>query len=441
MARRAGLDVVVLEREGHVGGLAASFAVAGVRVDHGSHRLHPSTDPAILAELRALMGSDLQLRRRNGRIRLEGRWIGFPLRPANLLRNLPPGFALAAARDAASSWARKTAGDSFADVLRGWLGPTMCERFYFPYARKLWGVEPEEIDADQARRRVSSRSAGNLLRSMALGKGVLPGSHFYYPRRGFGQIAEALADAASDAGAQIRLRSSVERIVHSRQGFQAWTSGGGRVDSRMLWSTIPLPVLARLAEPSPAAPVLDAATSLHFRSMLLVYLVVAQRPYTPYDAHYLPGPDTPVTRISEPANYRDGNDPGDVTVLCAEIPCSRQDELWSAADETLAGLVLKTLAKTALPPARPVACEVKRVANAYPIYLRGYRNALGRLEGWASEAGVVTFGRQGLFAHDNSHHALAMAWAAADALRSDGTFDEASWAESRRRFETHVVED
>ena len=39
-------------------------------------------------------------------------------------------------------------------------------------------------------------------------------------------------------------------------------------------------------------------------------------------------------------------------------------------------------------------------------------------------AGV--FGRQGLFAHDNTHHALAMAYAAVDCLREDGTFDKNS---------------
>jgi hypothetical protein len=43
--------------------------------------------------------------------------------------------------------------------------------------------------------------------------------------------------------------------------------------------------------------------------------------------------------------------------------------------------------------------------------------------------------------HDNTHHALAMAWAAADALRADGTFDDAAWAAARGRFARHVVQD
>ena len=50
-------------------------------------------------------------------------------------------------------------------------------------------------------------------------------------------------------------------------------------------------------------------------------------------------------------------------------------------------------------------------------------------------------GRQGLFVHDNTHHALYMARAAVACLRDDGSFDERAWQREREIFETHVVED
>ena len=78
---RAGRSVVVHEAASRVGGMAGSIEVDGVRVDFGSHRLHPSTPPERLAEVRGLLGDDLQVRPRNGRIRLAGRWLRFPLRP------------------------------------------------------------------------------------------------------------------------------------------------------------------------------------------------------------------------------------------------------------------------------------------------------------------------------------------------------------------------
>ena len=55
--------------------------------------------------------------------------------------------------------------------------------------------------------------------------------------------------------------------------------------------------------------------------------------------------------------------------------------------------------------------------------------------------GLVTFGRQGLLAYDNTHHTMAMAYALVDALGPDGTLDEGRWAAARKGFESNVVED
>ena len=77
-AARAGRRVALIERADHVGGLAGSFEVAGVRVDHGSHRLHERTEPELLADLQGLLGDELQHRPRDGRIRLCERWVGVP---------------------------------------------------------------------------------------------------------------------------------------------------------------------------------------------------------------------------------------------------------------------------------------------------------------------------------------------------------------------------
>ena len=88
-AARRGLKVTLLERAERVGGLAGSFDVAGFRVDHGSHRLHPSTPAPLISDLRGLLGPDLQSRPRNGRLRIAGRWVGFPLNAGELARKLP----------------------------------------------------------------------------------------------------------------------------------------------------------------------------------------------------------------------------------------------------------------------------------------------------------------------------------------------------------------
>jgi protoporphyrinogen oxidase len=441
-AAAAGHRVTLLERAPFVGGAAASREVAGVRVDLGSHRLHPTIEPRILAELRGLLGDDLQVRPRHGRIRLGGRWIAFPLRPVDLLRRLPPGMAAGALRDAALGPLRRPPrADTFSEVLLAALGPTLCERFYFPYARKIWGVDPAELSGEQARRRVGARSPGRMV-ARAVGRGARGKRSFLYPRRGYGQIWEALADAGERAGVDLMLGTAATALALSPEGAVAGLSDGRTIAARRVWSTIPLPALARIASPAAPPGALAAAASLRFRAMTLAYLVVERSRYTEFDAHYLPSGATPVTRVSEPKNYRDGDDPRGHTVLCAEIPCDAGDEIWGAGAEELGGVVADGLLEAGLPHPRPAEVQVVRLENAYPILRTGFEGPLAALDGWAdAQPALLTLGRQGLFVHDNAHHALAMAWAAADCLRRDGSFDALGWAAARERFAAHVVED
>jgi len=473
-------DVTVVEQRDAVGGNAGSFDVAGQRVDYGSHRLHPACRPDILADIRSLLGDELLERPRHGRIRLRGRWVRFPLRPLDLLLRLDPGFAVGAAGDmtrrilpgggsvpgADPGDARRgppagsrpeqggaDADESFETVLRRRLGATICEAFYFPYARKIWGREPAELSATQARRRVSADSPAKLLRKVF--GALLPGSdrskrRFYYPRDGYGSISEAYADAARRHGAEIALGWTVTALERrdADAGSPRWTVVLGRGDDErrlkpdLVWSTIPVTVLARLVRPAAPPPVLAAARALDFRAMILVYLALPVDRFTEYDAHYFPGGGTEITRLSEPKVYADRTEPRGRTVVCAELPCDPDDQAWSESDEALAERVAADLARASIPlPARPDAIHVERLRFAYPIYARGYEGHFDTLDRWAEGLpGLVSYGRQGLFAHDNTHHALAMAYAAADCL-DEGGFDAERWASYRRDFESHVVED
>ena len=99
LRRTARATVTVLERNNTSGGNAGSFEAAGQRLDYGSHRLHPACDSEILEDIRGLLGNNLLDRPRHGRIRLRGRWIHFPLRPADLLLRLSPGFSMGVVQD------------------------------------------------------------------------------------------------------------------------------------------------------------------------------------------------------------------------------------------------------------------------------------------------------------------------------------------------------
>lgn len=443
-------EVVLFERNDRLGGNAGSFERGGHVLDYGSHRLHPSCAEEVMRDIESLLGADLLDRPRHGRIRLLGKWVHFPLKPVDLLFHLDKRFTIGTFRDMFRKVlpGRKDEGATFASVLEANLGPTICEHFYFPYARKIWGLEPEAMGAIQARRRVASGSFGKLIRKIL---GQVPGlrpkgaGRFFYPRGGFGQISEAYAARAAELGAEIRLATEVVGLERLPAGWRVRSRRDGeeRVeDFDRLWSTIPLTILGRLMGEGLPDEVETALGSLDYRAMILVYLELDQERFTEFDAHYFPGAELTMTRMSEPKNYAVRTKPENRTVLCAEVPCDRGDELWNASDEELGRRIARDLALTELPLARPpVAVFSARLPQAYPIYQLGWEPWFEALDHWArSLPRFLSYGRQGLFAHDNTHHALAMAYAAVSCLDGEA-FDEGRWAEYRDDFSHHVVED
>ena len=452
LAKTGVARATVIEQRDAVGGNAGSFSIAGITADYGSHRLHPECAPEVLADLRRLIGEDLVLRRRHGRIRLRDRWVHFPLKPLDLALHLPPPFAAGALRDALLRPLRRTPPDTrtFADVMERNLGPAICQDFYFPYARKIWGIGPEELSPVQAQKRVSANSPAKLLRK-ALGAvpglGATSSRSFYYPRRGYGQISQCLYEAGQHLGVSYLLGTRVTGVERSgSQAVGVWTeaeNGPRQVKADHVWSTLPMPLLARLMQPAAPSDVLTAASQMEFRAMVLVYIVLATPQFTPFDAHYFPEEHIPVSRLSEPKNYSMTGQPSGKTVLCAELPCAPDSEIWAADGATLGGLVKDALRAAGLPVDVPVLDVVAhKLRYAYPVYRLGFEQHFDVIDRWLGTInGLLTFGRQGLFAHDNAHHALDMAYSAVQCLLPDGTFDRERWGRFRVAFEANVVVD
>lgn len=452
LTKEEGTDVSLIERAPVAGGNSASFDIEGVTCDYGSHRFHPVAEPEIVADLKSLLGDDLLLRPRHGRIRLGGRWIHFPLKLGDALLKLPKGFAFSLIADSLLKKFRKGQGGerSFSSVLYDGLGPTISENFYFPYVRKLWGLDPDKLAVTLAERRVGSGSVGKILMKMIR---LLPGlrsetaGRFYYPRKGFGQIAGAMLDKAVERGAELNLNTEITRIERDGNTVTAVHLADGRVETagngNLILSTIPMTALVNLMDPPPPAEVIAATNAIRFRGMILIYLVLETDQFTEYDAHYFPEIATPISRMSEPKNYSASSEPKGVTVLCAELPCDPNEKWWSMSDDELGQHYCTWLGDLGLPvKARVRKTLTRRLSHAYPVYDIDYKKNFDVVDQWLLGLdGLLVFGRQGLFAHDNTHHAFAMAYGAVDSIDDKAVVDRAKWAAYRAEFETHTVED
>lgn len=467
LLRRGDLNIklTIIEQESRVGGLTASFEHEGLYFDYGSHRLHPVMPPEMLQDIRGLLGSDLLDRPRKGRIRLLRHFVKFPLNFLDFGLHLPPFFLSGIGVDAVSRLFKveSTPNASFADVLLDGLGPTACKHFYFPYARKLWGLDPQKIAGLQAQRRVSAINVTKMMRRVGA---VIPGvrcqrrQRFFYPRKGFGQIGQSLAQEVRRLGGQIRLSTTVQethwqngRLVSvivspsqeaaSARSESKVTSGSKEIFADFVFSTIPLTHLVDSLRPEPPIEVRNCCQHIQYRAMVLVYLILRTGQFTPYDAHYFPEAEVIFSRVSEPRNYSSTPEPHGITGLCVEIPCWFGDETWNAPQQDMGALVIRDLERVGL-PVKPLLKTffVRRLPQAYPVYDLGFERRFRVLDDYLSHiAGLVSLGRQGLCAHDNTHHTLEMAYRASECFQSNSIWSRERWRFYRKQFRKHVVED
>jgi protoporphyrinogen oxidase len=441
LAASKGHDVTVVERLDSPGGMSASFEINGMMVDYGSHRLHPATSQPLLEILKNILGNDLQTRNRNGRIRVEEKWITFPLSFSNLVKSLPARSVSELFKDSLTSPFRQPAEETFAEHIKAGLGQKVFDLIYGPYAKKLWGMPAEELHSDLARKRVSAKSHLDILKKL-IRSTINNGQIFFYPRNGYGQICERLAEEAENKGARFLFETEIKSIDLTDKTCVVTKTENGSFDSQRIWSTAPFGSLVKMINPAPSPQIIESLKQLKYRAMVLVYLVCDQERLTEFDAHYFPGIDTPISRISEPKNYREGPDPKDFTIICCEVPCWEGDQIWLASDEDLGELMLDSLAKQGLPKINLLDTKTRRLPKVYPIYDLDYREKFENLINWStSQERLTIFGRQGLFAPDNLHHALSMGHSAANALDSNTSFAHNSWKSSLEEFQTHVVED
>jgi len=124
-----------------------------------------------------------------------------------------------------------------------------------------------------------------------------------------------------------------------------------------------------------------------------------------------------------------------------DIPCDPGDRLFAADDVALRTLVVDALDSAGLRNGVKVRdFWTWRLPQAYPIYDLGFEAPLDQINTWA--LGIHNLwlaGRQGLFLHNNTHHAMLMGIEAAETIRSGGS--RSRWIELQSTFAGFSVAD
>ena len=410
-ARKAGLRTHVYDAAAAVGGNCRTLEFDGHRFDTGAHRLHDEI-PSVTAEIRDLLGGELLKVDAPSRIFVDGTFVDFPLSPLNLLRVLSIPELYSFARDKWASFGSDPA-ETFAGFAKAKYGAALAEKFLLGYTEKLWGAPASELSTRVAGRRLKGLDLKTFLLELIGGNRSkvrhLDGS-FYYPREGYGAIAEAVADAVGRE--RIECGARVVGLAHDGSHVrEVRFKGRAACPVESVLSTLPLTLTVQALTPAPPPEILEIARSLRFRNVRLVVLVLRRSRFSPNASLYFPDRRDPYTRIYEPKNRSAALSPADETAIVVEVPCSADDGTWGCTDDVLIDEICSSLAAKSLLRREDVksACTV-RMANAYPILEVGFEERAARLIDYLeSFENLYLAGRSALFEYTHLHQIFASA--------------------------------
>jgi protoporphyrinogen oxidase len=428
---RLGRDVVVLEGDSQVGGLAKTVERDGYRFDLGGHRFFTKSRE-VDALWHEILGDEFLRRPRMSRIYWNNRYLDYPLRGPDVIRKLGPvelarcmaSYVRAAAR-------RGKVDESLEDWVTNRFGRRLYELFFRSYNEKVWGVPPSEIRAEWAAQRIKGLSFFSAAKAAFFGnrgnkvKSLI--SEFNYPRFGPGQMWDAMTQAIEEQGGEVRLETPVSRIelvggrvVEVEAGDEAFTLPDAVI------SSLPLRELVQMVHPVAPREVVDAASGLRYRDFLTVALVVDGDDLFPDNWIYIHEPRVRVGRIQ---NYRSWSPwmVPDETKACVglEYFCFAGDDLWRMDDDALVELASRELEALGLAPRSKVERGFAiRVPKAYPIYDADYAARVQVIRAWLDGIeNLQQVGRNGLHRYNNSDHSMLTAMRAVDNLVAGADHD------------------
>jgi len=433
-------DILVIEADKAVGGLAKTVNHHGFKFDLGGHRFKTSNKKTEQL-IRQVLQGELLVVGRSSKILLRNKYFDYPLKPLNAIF----GFGIPTVSRIILDYVAEQIRQRFTDTpivsLEDWVvrnfGRTLFDIYFKEYSEKVWGIECNQICMEWMEQRIQKLSLGKAI-SKALFKyngsnsasdERTLASEFLYPAQGIGRIAERLAEEI-EKSSSVLTDSRIVRINHSGNKIESVTTRAGQAGSgsctykgNEFISSIPVATLVQLLDPRPPTDVLEAASKLKYRDLVIVTIMLNRERVTDQTWIYLPEQKIPFGRIHEPTNWSSKMAPAGKTLLVTEHFCFRGDDTWSASDEELAETTINNLVSLDLIKSHEVVdAVILRIPRAYPLFEVGYTGRLKKICDYLDRYhNLRLIGRGGMFKYYNMDHALESGITAAEAIMASRT--------------------
>jgi protoporphyrinogen oxidase len=421
---KADVPVLVLERDGIVGGISRTETYKGYRYDIGGHRFFTKVQ-MVDDWWHDILKEDFLSRPRLSRIYYNDKFFDYPLKPLNALTNLG---LLEAIHCCASYLKAQFFPHPEEKNLEQWVsnrfGKRLFQIFFKTYTEKVWGMPCSEISADWAAQRIKNLNLLKAVTNAFIGKAKSGGEvlttlidEFQYPKYGPGQLWEKVASNLGEKGYAPRLRTGVKALHHDGSRVLSATVVGEsgeetREEGSHFISSMPVRELMNCLDPKPPREVLEAADKLRYRDFLTVGLIIDRRDTFPDNWIYIHAPNVKVGRIQNFKSWSPYMVPDESkSSVGLEYFVQENDEVWSASDAELVDLGKREMEKLGLVRASEVldGCVI-RIPKAYPVYDDIYKDCLAVIRKYLETLpNLQLVGRNGQHRYNNQDHSMVTA--------------------------------
>lgn len=430
-----GYRVTVLEKESFVGGLSRTVRDGEFRFDFGGHRWFTKNKELHAWFLRLMEGQLVEVERIS-RILFNGKYFDYPISIGNVLRTAGLWTSFLCVLDygmnTVSQALRKRPIRTMEDAFVAQFGRRLFDMFFRRYSEKVWGRPCSQMSSDW----VSQRSKGLSIWTAITNALLKPKDKqaktlietFVYPRYGYQEICETMARAVQRAGNPLHLGTFVRKVdVRDPARVVVTYQQDGReqsVTGDYVVSTVPLTsLLVHALEPRPPQEVIDAATSLEFRSVITVNLMLDVPRMTKDTWIYCHDEGLGFARLHEPRNWSPDMAPPGKSSVVLEYFCTKDDEVWRKSEQEMVEWGKRDVCRLGfVRPEQIIGGFTVRAGNAYPVYSLGYLAKLKAMRDHIERLDrVAIVGRGGTFRYNNADHSIEMGLVTAQMINGEVT--------------------
>lgn len=333
---------------------------------------------------------------------MRDRWIPYPFQ--NNIWRLPQAELAACVEGLQALERNGDAGPlaNFRDWLMRSFGQGICDRFLFPYNRKVWAYDPSAMNLAWMGERVATVNLPRILENIALQRDDVswgPNSTFRFPLHGgTGAIWKAVRQLLPQG--QLHFDRTIVRIDSNQCRLE--TSAGETIEYDALISSMPLDRLLTMIDGPQKVKQLAPRfvhSSSHIVGIGLEGTVPEQLETRCWI--YFPEPQHPFYRATVFSNYSPNNAPEGHWSLMAEV--SESPEKPVAIDTIVDEVVAAFEQCGFIDRSRVVSRWHRRLEHGYPTPWLGRDEVLGEAERALQALNIFSRGRFGAWKYEVSN--------------------------------------